>query len=87
MDQSTRKVCESLSYLFQLGSHELREVTVEQMIAQPDALLTARYAGIRTVDIDGRRVSYARDAELQPPSRVWNAAWLPAARMDDGVAS
>jgi hypothetical protein len=39
-------------------------MTVEQMIAQRDALLTARYAGIRTVEIDGRRVTYASDAEM-----------------------
>jgi hypothetical protein len=39
-------------------------MTVEQMIAQRDALLTARYAGIRTVEIDGRRVTYATDTEM-----------------------
>jgi hypothetical protein len=35
-----------------------------ELTAQRDALLAARYAGIRTVEIDGRRVTYASDAEL-----------------------
>jgi hypothetical protein len=39
-------------------------VTLEEMVAQRDALLAARYAGIRTVEIDGRRVTYASDAEM-----------------------
>ena len=38
-------------------------MTFDEMIAQRDALLAARYAGIRTVEIDGRRVTYATDAE------------------------
>lgn len=29
-----------------------------------DALLRARYAGVRTVEVEGRRVSYATDAEM-----------------------
>ena len=43
---------------------ELPTVTLEEMTAQRDALLAARYAGIRTVEIDGRRVTYASDAEM-----------------------
>lgn len=39
-------------------------MTPEQMLAQREALLAARYAGIRTVEIDGRRVTYASDAEM-----------------------
>ena len=39
-------------------------MTLEEMTAQRDALLAARYAGIRTVEIDGRRVTYASDAEM-----------------------
>jgi hypothetical protein len=39
-------------------------MTLEEMAAQRDALLAARYAGIRTVEIDGRRVTYASDAEM-----------------------
>lgn len=35
-----------------------------QMTAWRDALLKARYAGIRTVEYDGKRVSYATDAEM-----------------------
>lgn len=31
------------------------------MTAQRDALLAARYRGLRTVEIDGRRVTYATD--------------------------
>jgi hypothetical protein len=39
-------------------------MTLEEMTAQRDALLAARYAGIRTVEIEGRRVTYASDAEM-----------------------
>ncbi len=35
-----------------------------QMTAWRDALLRARYAGVRTVEYDGRRVDYATDAEM-----------------------
>ncbi|HWP25927.1 MAG TPA: hypothetical protein VNL39_06255 [Xanthobacteraceae bacterium] len=35
-----------------------------QLEAWRDALLKARYAGLRTVEYDGRRVSYATDAEM-----------------------
>jgi hypothetical protein len=34
-------------------------MTLEELKAQRDVLLAARYAGIRTVEIDGRRVTYA----------------------------
>jgi hypothetical protein len=34
------------------------------MTVQRDALLAARYAGIRTLEIDGRRVTYASDTEM-----------------------
>ena len=39
-------------------------MTLDELTAQRDALLAARYAGIRTVEIDGRRVTYAKDAEM-----------------------
>jgi len=39
-------------------------MTLEELLTQRDALLAARYAGIRTVEIDGRRVTYGSDAEL-----------------------
>jgi hypothetical protein len=35
-------------------------MTLEEMTAQRDGLLAARYRGLRTVEIDGRRVTYAR---------------------------
>ena len=35
-----------------------------QMTAWRDALLRSRYAGVRTVEYDGKRVTYASDAEL-----------------------
>lgn len=35
-----------------------------QLTAWRDALLRARYAGVRTVEYDGRRVSYATDSEM-----------------------
>jgi len=37
---------------------------IAQMTAWRDALLKARYAGVRTVEYDGRRVAYATDAEM-----------------------
>jgi hypothetical protein len=39
-------------------------MTVEELTAQRDALLAARYRGLRTVEIEGRRVTYATDAEM-----------------------
>jgi hypothetical protein len=39
-------------------------MTLKEMTAQRDALLAAQVKGIRTVEIDGRRVTYAKDAEM-----------------------
>jgi hypothetical protein len=39
-------------------------MTPEEMTTQHDALLTARFRGVRTVEIDGRRVTYATDNEM-----------------------
>jgi hypothetical protein len=39
-------------------------MTLDEMIAQRDALLVARSRGIRTVEIDGRRITYATDTEI-----------------------
>ena len=39
-------------------------MTPEEMIAQRDALLAARYRGVCTVEYDGKRVTYATDAEM-----------------------
>ena len=39
-------------------------MTLEEMTLQRDALLAARYRGVRTVETDGRRVTYATDAEM-----------------------
>jgi hypothetical protein len=39
-------------------------MTLEEMLAQRDALLAARFRGVRTVEIDGRRVTYASDVEM-----------------------
>jgi hypothetical protein len=39
-------------------------MTLEEMTVQRDALLTARFRGVRTVEIDGRRVTYATDTEM-----------------------
>ena len=35
-----------------------------QLTAWRDALMAARYQGIRTVEYDGKRVTYASDAEM-----------------------
>ena len=39
-------------------------MTIEEMTAQRDLLLATRARGLRTVEIDGRRVTYATDAEM-----------------------
>jgi hypothetical protein len=39
-------------------------MTLEELNAQRDALLAARFRGLRTVEIEGRRVTYASDAEM-----------------------
>jgi hypothetical protein len=39
-------------------------MTLEELTAQRDALLAARYRGLRTVETAGRRVTYATDAEM-----------------------
>jgi hypothetical protein len=36
----------------------------ENLVTQRDALLAARYRGLRTVEIEGRRVTYTTDAEM-----------------------
>jgi hypothetical protein len=39
-------------------------MTIEGLTAQRDMLLAARYRGVRTVEIEGKRVTYATDAEM-----------------------
>lgn len=39
-------------------------MTLEEMTARRDALLAARWRGVRTVEIEGRRIAYATDAEM-----------------------
>ena len=39
-------------------------MSLEEMTAQLGALLAARYRGVRTVEVDGRRITYATDAEM-----------------------
>lgn len=39
-------------------------MTLDQMKSRHEALLAARYAGVRTVSYEGRRVEYGSDAEL-----------------------
>ncbi len=34
------------------------------MTARREALLAARFRGVRTVEIEGRRITYATDAEM-----------------------
>lgn len=38
--------------------------SVPELEAMREALLKARFAGVRTVEYDGRRVTYASDAEM-----------------------
>jgi hypothetical protein len=39
-------------------------MTLEQLVGQRDALLAARFRGVRSVEIEGKRVSYATDGEM-----------------------
>jgi len=39
-------------------------MTLEDMTVQRDTLLAARFRGVRTVEYEGRRVTYASDAEM-----------------------
>jgi hypothetical protein len=39
-------------------------MTLTELISQRDALLAARFRGVRTVEIEGKRVTYATDAEM-----------------------
>jgi hypothetical protein len=39
-------------------------MTLEEMTMRREALLAARYRGVRTVEIEGRRITYATDAEM-----------------------
>jgi hypothetical protein len=39
-------------------------MTLEDLTAQRDALLAARFRGLRTVEIEGKRVTYATDSEM-----------------------
>lgn len=39
-------------------------MTLEELTTRRDALLAARYRGVRTVEIEGRRITYATDAEM-----------------------
>ena len=47
-----------------LAEHANPTMTREEMTAQRDALLAARFRGVRTVEIEGKRVTYATDAEM-----------------------
>jgi hypothetical protein len=38
--------------------------SVPDLEAMREALLKARFAGVRTVEYDGRRITYATDAEM-----------------------
>ena len=49
-------------------------MTLEEMTAQRDALLAARFRGVRTVEIDGRRVTYARAAAWIAGADRWTEA-------------
>ncbi len=39
-------------------------IGIEELEALHDVLLKARYAGTRSVEYDGKRVTYASDAEM-----------------------
>ena len=39
-------------------------MTLDEMIAQREALLSSRFRGVRTVEVEGRRITYASDTEM-----------------------
>jgi hypothetical protein len=39
-------------------------MTLDDLITRREALLVARFRGLRTVEIEGRRITYATDAEM-----------------------
>lgn len=39
-------------------------MTPDEMVVRRDALLAARFRGVRTVEVEGRRITYATDAEM-----------------------
>ena len=39
-------------------------MTLDELTAQREALLKARFRGVRTVEYNGKRVTYASDAEM-----------------------
>jgi len=39
-------------------------MTLDELTRHRAALLAARYRGVRTVEVDGRRITYATDAEM-----------------------
>jgi len=39
-------------------------MTLDEMTARHETLLAARFRGVRTVEIEGRRITYATDAEM-----------------------
>lgn len=39
-------------------------MTLDDMKVRLEALLAARWRGVRSIDVEGRRISYATDAEM-----------------------
>ena len=39
-------------------------MTLDELTRHRTALLAARYRGVRTVEVDGRRITYASDTEM-----------------------
>lgn len=39
-------------------------MTNAELVAQRDALLVARFRGVRTIEIEGKRVTYTTDSEM-----------------------
>ncbi len=61
-------------------------MTLEEMIAQRDALLAARYRGVRTVEIDGRRVTTPPTTRWRQQSPIWSGGLrLPVATVIAGA--
>ena len=57
-------------------------MTLEELTAQRNALLAARFRGVRTVETEGRRVTFATDAEMA--AAIINLERRIAATQDGG---
>jgi hypothetical protein len=57
-------------------------MTLNDLTAQREALLAARFRGVRTIEIEGKCVTYATDAEMA--SALTDLEWRIATATEGG---